>query len=528
MGQSRYTNKKLLSLAKINYVKMETVCKTLEAEGYWKQPSRILKHSIQEFMDLYVQAALINLAVYCGRLNEDERLFIAQLPNQNVLNYAKNEQDDPEEILQTVKNIMKSPPILLQLCGVRDMEKQSDLTEQFFDSFLNILLSMSHINNAKDNFVNGFIQEYYEKNRVFINRGSAGDTISPRYIFKKVSNDKVGECFDFKEEKKEVFRSTGANESKESFMANKLMEEEPKDKTFYVERQLEILQEDKLDNQIQIKKEETKLEKYLDELDALVGLTQVKEEISSLINLIKVRKLRKEYRMPVMEMTYHMVFTGNPGTGKTTVARLIAKIYKELGILSKGILVETDRSGLVAGYVGQTALKVKEVAEKALGGVLFIDEAYSLSNQIANDFGGEAVDALVKMMEDHRDNLVVIVAGYKQEMKTFLDSNTGLVSRFNKFIEFEDYVAEDLMAILVSMACQAGVTLSKDALQYLKEQILKFSNEEVRLFGNARGIRNAFEKIMMKQANRLVDYETPTKEQLCEIVKEDVIGIIEK
>ncbi|MEG2775477.1 MAG: AAA family ATPase [Acetivibrio sp.] len=266
----------------------------------------------------------------------------------------------------------------------------------------------------------------------------------------------------------------------------------------------------------------------MEELNSLVGLSQVKEEINSLINLIKVRKLRASYHMPVMDMTYHMVFTGNPGTGKTTVARLVAKIYQELGILSKGNLVETDRSGLVAGYVGQTALKVKEVVERALGGVLFIDEAYSLNNNVANDFGGEAIDTLVKMMEDHRDNLVVIVAGYKEEMKSFLDSNTGLVSRFNKFISFEDYSVSELLDILKSMAEKAGVEFSEEALEYVEKQLTKLTKKAFRIFGNARGIRNSFEKIMVKQANRLVNLESPTKEQLSEINRKDVKGIIGK
>jgi stage V sporulation protein K len=195
----------------------------------------------------------------------------------------------------------------------------------------------------------------------------------------------------------------------------------------------------------------------VDELNGMVGLSEVKEEIQSLINLIKIRKLREEMDMPVMDMSYHMVFTGSPGTGKTTVARLVGKIYKELGILSDGKMIETDRSGLVAGYVGQTAMKVHDVVKEAMGGILFIDEAYSLVNpDMPNDFGTEAVDALVKLMEDNRDNLVIIVAGYTEEMKTFLKSNTGLVSRFNKFINFPDYTKEELVSILSVMAGKAG------------------------------------------------------------------------
>lgn len=268
---------------------------------------------------------------------------------------------------------------------------------------------------------------------------------------------------------------------------------------------------------------EARLQKLVDELDELVGLQGVKEEIQSLINLIRIRKLRESMNMPTMDMSYHMVFTGSPGTGKTTVARIVSKIYKELGILSEGTVIETDRSGLVAGYVGQTAIKVHELVEQAIGGVLFIDEAYSLVNpDVPNDFGMEAVDTLVKLMEDHRDNLVIIVAGYTQEMKTFLKSNTGLVSRFNKFIDFPDYSNEELLDILDVMAANAGLSLEKAAKKEVGVYLRKLNAEQKKEFGNARGIRNLFEKIVMHQANRLIQLDAPSKEDLMTIRKEDV------
>lgn len=264
----------------------------------------------------------------------------------------------------------------------------------------------------------------------------------------------------------------------------------------------------------------------MDELNSLVGLKEVKEEVQSLINLIKIRKLREKMDMPTMEMTYHMVFTGSPGTGKTTVARIVGKIYKELGILSDGKMIETDRSGLVAGYVGQTAIKVHEIVEEAIGGVLFIDEAYSLVNpNVPNDFGTEAVDTLVKLMEDHRDNLVIIVAGYTEEMKTFLKSNSGLISRFNKFIDFPDYSREELVDIMDKMAEKTGLTIESDARSKVMDVLNSMSDNELNNFGNARGIRNLFEKLVTNQANRLVTIKEPTREQLMTIVADDVCNV---
>ena len=188
-------------------------------------------------------------------------------------------------------------------------------------------------------------------------------------------------------------------------------------------------------------------DELMEQLEDLVGLEEVKKDVKNLMNLVKVRKLRQENDLPVPPMSLHMVFMGNPGTGKTTVARLVSGLYAAIGVLSKGQLVEVDRSGLVAGYVGQTALKTQEVIKSALGGVLFIDEAYSLSSGGENDFGREAIETILKAMEDHRDDLIVIVAGYTGPMEKFLTSNPGLESRFNKYFFFPDYNGEQLMAI---------------------------------------------------------------------------------
>lgn len=303
----------------------------------------------------------------------------------------------------------------------------------------------------------------------------------------------------------------------------KRKEEEEQAKEMFLEVKKRIEEREAIEAQIKAE-EEARIQALVDELNGLIGLSSVKEEIRSLINLIKIRKLRDQMNMPSVEMSYHMVFTGSPGTGKTTVARLVAKIYKELGILTEGNLVETDRSGLVAGYVGQTAIKVHEIVDQAIGGILFIDEAYSLANpDVPNDFGTEAVDTLVKLMEDHRDNLVVIVAGYTEEMKKFLKSNTGLISRFNKFINFPDYSKEELVEIMCSMISDAGLEIDEEAKAAVLTMLDGKTEEEWEAFGNARGIRNLFEKIVMNQANRLVMLENPSKEDLTSIHVEDVI-----
>ena len=264
-----------------------------------------------------------------------------------------------------------------------------------------------------------------------------------------------------------------------------------------------------------------KMEDLLAELDSYIGLGAVKEEVHNLINMVQVYKLRREHDLPTTDMSLHMVFTGNPGTGKTMMARMMARIYRSLGILSKGQLVEVDRSGLVAGYVGQTALKTQKVIEKAMGGVLFVDEAYALNGKSENDFGQEAIDTLLKAMEDHRDDLVVIVAGYTDLMDKFIHSNPGLESRFNRFLLFEDYSLDELMAIF-KMRCGKGYTLSPEAEPLVRDYIAEESADGDG-FGNARGVRNIFEHILVAQNNRLAKLDTVTRDDLMTLLPEDVM-----
>ncbi len=258
------------------------------------------------------------------------------------------------------------------------------------------------------------------------------------------------------------------------------------------------------------------------ELDTLIGLDSVKIEVKKLSDFIRVQQLRKAQGLKSSPINYHCVFTGNPGTGKTTVARLLADIFREIGILKKGHLVETDRSGLVAEYVGHTAIKTNAIIDKALDGVLFIDEAYSLVPGTAGDFGMEAIATLLKRMEDDRDRLIVILAGYGDEMEQFINSNPGLKSRFNRYIHFGDYSADELWQIFELQLKKQEYSIDDAAVQQIKRLIAATLASNDPMFGNARYVRNLFEKILQNQAMRLATEEKTDKESLQRITAADI------
>jgi hypothetical protein len=268
---------------------------------------------------------------------------------------------------------------------------------------------------------------------------------------------------------------------------------------------------------------ERSIESLLAELDALVGLANVKGEVSRLTSMLQVQQIRAERGLPTLETSKHLVFSGNPGTGKTTVARLLSQIYRAVGVVSKGHLVETDRSKLVAGYVGQTALKTQQTLEASLGGMLLIDEAYALARGGENDFGREAIDTLVKFMEDHRDDLAIVAAGYIDEMRDFIDTNPGLKSRFTRTVTFPDYTTDELVLIFAGLGEKNRYLCADAALDKVRAMIE--AEPRTRGFGNARYVRNLFETAVSHQAMRLAPLSDPSDEQLTTLTAADIVPV---
>lgn len=278
----------------------------------------------------------------------------------------------------------------------------------------------------------------------------------------------------------------------------------------------------KSSNKNTVGKISSNLQNTLQELDNLVGLENVKQQVHSLIKFIQVQQQREKHNLKTTPISYHCVFSGSPGTGKTTVARILAQIYKDLGVLKKGHLIETDRAGLVGEYVGQTAVKTNKIVNSAVGGVLFIDEAYSLYSESAEDYGREAIATLLKRMEDERDNLVVVMAGYTEEMKQFIDINPGLRSRFNRYIDFTDYSPDELYQIFKRYIDKEDFKLTPKSETAFQKLFAEAYEKRDRTFGNARFIRNIFEKTIERQSIRVADIPNPNVEQLTTITEDDV------
>jgi SpoVK/Ycf46/Vps4 family AAA+-type ATPase len=264
------------------------------------------------------------------------------------------------------------------------------------------------------------------------------------------------------------------------------------------------------------------LDEVLTELRGLIALDSVKEEIETLVNFVRIQLEREKQGLKTTPISYHMVFTGNPGTGKTTVARMVAKIYKHLGVLQRGHLVETDRSGLIAEYAGQTAIKTNKSIDEALDGILFIDEAYALVGEGQDSYGNEAVATLIKRMEDDRGRLVVILAGYSQDMQDFLETNPGFKSRINRYIDFADYESKSMLEIFESLCKKSQYLLGPGVKEKLAAHFENAYQNRDKAFGNGRFVRNTFEKVLENQANRVSKEKQITREMLQLIVEEDV------
>ena len=468
------------------YRMMEEACDRLVQSGSWQ---RVGSSDIKLFLNMYVQALLLRLAQANGAATENLLRFAAQIPSSDVLCIARATPDAALGIGHKNRSFAEGTPLLLRCCVAMDDKDGTAYAQQFVDGVTRLLYAAAEIDDGLSGNELSFITAYAGGLRTFLMTRAAGrHAVNAQEAYRRV--DVPG----------------GAGKAPAA-----------------QEKKAEAKQQEKA------QEEEKSLDELMAELDSLIGLDGVKHEVHSLINLIKIRKLRQEHDLKVMDMSFHMVFTGNPGTGKTTVARLVAKIYKQLGFLSKGQLIETDRSGLVAGYVGQTAGKVTEVVTSALGGILFIDEAYALARKgMDNDFGREAIDTLVKLMEDNRDDLVVIVAGYTKEMHDFLTSNPGLISRFNKYIDFPDYTDDELMAILAMNAQKQGYVISGGANETVRGFIAGMTLSDRLDFGNARGMRNTLEKLVQAQANRLAD-ETGeiTRDMLQEITRQDAMTALD-
>ena len=538
MANAMYTGDEICAMGQKYYHSLAKICKRLEKQGYWREAENMMKQSAAEVLDLYVQSVLVELAVSLDNISDGQKEYIRCLTQTNPLEISPDAEILEQSVVHYAEKYAAMPPILIQICGVYDRHLKEEQAVLFLDNVINVLLCMMELSDRFDRAGQEYIREYYERTVLFVCSGGVSPEWEESYIRHKLAARNI--CSGVKwltgeESKKTEWQvnmpadKTDQRMLPETVTSDEVesegnIQESPEDEQREARKEFEKVKK-RLQERQKAEKEakEQRVAKLLDELNQLVGLDNVKEEVRSLVNLIKVRRMREEYKLPAMDMSYHMVFTGNPGTGKTTVARLVARIYRELGILSEGQLIETDRSRLVAGYVGQTAINVREVVEQAIGGVLFIDEAYALvSPDTTNDYGSEAVDTLVKMMEDHRDDLVVIVAGYREEMEQFLRSNTGLISRFNKFITFEDYSEQQLLEILTVMAEQAGMVVEDTAVKKLGLYLASMNEQERRDFGNARGVRNVFERMIVNQANRIVLLEEPTKEQLITLTAQDV------
>ncbi len=488
---------------------------------------------------------LIYLAYSDGRLNKEEVKYINSLTG-----LCFNEQDISKYAdkwgLKT-ESIKDRPPMSLEPFVRSNIGPETgEISNRYYDLVSLYVTTFNYVGNdfisCNKDIVKGEIEALSSyimmiKSYIDIINGKIED-YKPTIAFKPGSKVKAEPKPQYVEEQENSDMINGDR----IYRDDKVSKEEsrviirhnnaPDDMNIDINNEEKPVDVKKINNTDEVKQvidtEDVNLEVLLDELNQLTGMESVKVEINNLINLLKICRIRQEKGLKLPPTTNHLIFLGNPGTGKTTVARILSKIYHGLGILSKGHLVEVDRSGLVAGYMGQTSEKVMEVVERAKGGILFIDEAYALaSGKQEGDFGKEAIDILNKAMEDYRDDLIVIAAGYHDEMQDFLDANPGLRSRFNRTIEFPNYNADELVTIMINRAAKLDYEFSDDAIKFVKEKFENVLSCPPENFGNARSVRNYLDRAINNQANRLVN-EANFKEdelmliKLCDVEHEEL------
>lgn len=444
---------------------------------------RIGSYTLAKELDEFMMRCALSLWSRAGSITERH----VEMANQI---YSRN-QPQPRWLLWNLTSAVCEedvflPPVFFWNLAESDAKRGSESSRTFIRMLTNILLYLAAVDDDVTYAEAEFITECTDRLTAICDTTGVKNSRTGLNPLDYVTSGELS----FVDKHKEQTQTSGGGNPKE----------DPKDKA----------------------EERPSFEELMEQLDALVGLDEVKKDVKNLVNLMKVRTLRKENGLPVPPMSLHMVFMGNPGTGKTTVARLISGLYASIGVLSRGQLVEVDRSGLVAGYVGQTALKTQEAIKSALGGVLFIDEAYSLSSGGENDFGREAIETILKAMEDHRDDLIVIVAGYNGPMGDFLSSNPGLESRFNKYFYFPDYNGEQLMAIFRSQCGKNSYKLTEEAEKAAVELFTELYEERNDNFGNGRDVRNCFEDMIVRQSNRVAAMAAPSRDDLMTVLPEDL------